>query len=635
MSVAQRSRVSPPARGAVAASPIQVIDTALCLDTLRTMPLFTSLARPLAVLSPQARLVQDQYVALFLRQNQRAQAGIFLCVVVLFLLLTLRISLLWPLVWLGGMSLFAVVRITLTTRWVARAESPLKVLSSLMLLSGLGLAAPLLAFGSQTDVDRAAVSTLLIAVATASVSSTSGYRSIFLWFAGPILLSLSAAWVLASRPGESQQVGWGMGALLVVYLGYLWTLGRDAFRIFDESCRIRFAETELNARMVEALAIAEQASQSKTRFLAAASHDLRQPLHTISVLVAALGLRKLDERSGEIVQMLGNVSQSLSGQLDGLLDVSRLDAGIVKPELRVEAVDEIVRMHVAAIETTAHQKGLTLRFHSDGKVEAKTDANLLRRILGNLTGNALKFTASGGLDVSVHQHRGQIIIEVADTGIGIAPEFQQLVFQEFYQVENPERDRSKGLGLGLSIVQRLCGLLDMQLGLQSVPGEGTRFTLKFDVLESQATSTSVVNSPLVKVGCVRVLVVDDELAVREGVRVLLEELGCQVLLADGAAQAAHHAQGGALDMVISDFRLRGRSDGLDVIHQCQTIQPGLYALLISGDTAPERLMQAHAAQVPMLHKPVALDELRRHIHLSTDRTHSHDASRSSSIAPAR
>ena len=597
------------------------------------MPLFTNPPRLQLAPLPHARLVQDQYVALFLRQNQRAQAGIFLCVAAIFLLLSLRINLVWPLVWFGVMALLAAVRIGQTARWVEQAESPLKVLSSLMLLSGLGMAAPLLAFGSLTDVDRAAVSTLLIAVATASVSSTSGYRSIFLWFAGPILLSLSAAWVLTARPGESQQVGWGMGGLLVVYLAFLWTLGRDAFRTFDESCRIRFAEAELNARMLQALESAEQASQSKTRFLAAASHDLRQPLHTISVLVAALGLRKLDERSGEIVQMLGNVSQSLSSQLDGLLDVSRLDAGIVKPELRVEAVDEIVRMHVAAIETTAHQQGLSLRFHSDGKVEAKTDANLLRRILGNLTGNALKFTASGGLDVSVSHHRGLITIEVADTGIGIAPEYQQLVFQEFYQVENPERDRSRGLGLGLSIVQRLCGLLDMQLGMQSVPGQGTRFTLQFAAFEGVKARAVAAPAVALDVGCVRVLVVDDEPAVREGMRVLLEELGCLVLLAEGAAGAVQHAHSGPLDMVISDFRLKEGSDGLEVIRQCLSIQPELYAVLISGDTAPDRLQQAHAAQVPMLHKPVTLDALLRHLQLAKERTHSHDATQSSQSSP--
>ena len=600
------------------ASPNRTIDSRPRPATLRKMPLFTSFSRPQPEPSPQARLVQDQYVALFLRQNRRAQAGILLCAAGLFLLLSLRVNLFWPLIWFGAMALLAAVRIGLTARWVERAETPLMVLSALMFTSGLGVAAPLLAFGSLTDVDRAAVSTLLIAVATASVSSTSGYRSIFLWFAGPILLALSAAWMFTARPGESQQVGWGMGGLLLAYLAFLWALGRDAFRIFDESCRIRFAEAELNARMQEALAIAEQASQSKTRFLAAASHDLRQPLHTVSVLVAALGLRKLDERSSEIVQMLGNVSQSLSGQLDGLLDVSRLDAGIVRPELRVEAVDEIVRTHVAAIETIAHQKGLTLRFHSDGKAEARTDATLLRRILGNLTGNALKFTSTGGIDVSLSHHHGQITIEVADTGIGIAPEFQQLVFQEFYQVENAERDRSKGLGLGLSIVQRLCGLLDMQLAMQSVPGQGTRFTLQFAALEERPPGPSSAAAQPVDVGCVRVLVVDDELAVREGMRVLLEELGCHVLLADGADQAAQHAKGGSLDMVISDFRLKDCSDGLDVIRQCQAIQPGLYALLISGDTAPDRLRQAHAAQVPMLHKPATLHGLMHHIHCAKE-----------------
>ena len=577
-----------------------------------------------AALSPQARLVQDQYVALFLRQNRRAQAGILLCSAALFLLITMRVEPRWPLIWLSLMALLAVVRITLTGRWVEQARSPLLVLSLLMALSGLGLAAPLVAFGHLTDVDRAVVSTLLIAVATVSVSSTSGYRNMFLWFAAPVLLTLSAAWMLTAQPGDGGWAGRGMGGLLLVYMAFLVFLATDAFRVFDESCRIRFAEAELNARIQEALTCAEQASQSKTRFLAAASHDLRQPLHTMSVLVAALGMRKLDERSAEIVQMLGNVSQSLSGQLDGLLDVSRLDAGIVRPELRVEAVDEIVRMHVAAIETMAHQKGLSLCFRSDGKVQAETDANLLRRILGNLTGNALKFTSTGGVDVSVCHEGGVITIEVADTGIGIASEFQHLVFQEFYQVENTERDRSKGLGLGLSIVQRLCGLLDIKLCMQSCPGQGTRFALHFAEFKATLPLAELAAPTPADVACVRVLVVDDELAVREAMRVLLEELGCKVVLADGAAQAVAHAQHGELDIVICDFRLKDPSDGLDVIRRCQDIQPSLYALLISGDTAPDRLRQAHAAQVPMLHKPAGIDDLLRHICQARARKESHD-----------
>ena len=584
------------------------------------MPLLTNPIQPTAARSGQAQLVQDQYVALFLQQNNRAQSGILLCALALLLLLSLRMPLALPLAWFCVMALLAGLRISLTARWVERVDSPLTVLSMLMFLSGLGVAAPLLAFGRLTDVDRAVVSTLLIAVATASVSSTSGYRSMFVWFAGPILLSLSAAWVLTARAGESQSAGWGMGGLLLVYLAFLVALGRDAFRIFDESCRIRFAEKELNVRITQALESAEQASEAKTRFLAAASHDLRQPLHTISVLVAAMGLRKLDERSREIVQMLGTVSQSLSGQLDGLLDVSRLDAGIVKPELRIESVDQIVRAHVAASEASAHQKGLTMRFHSDGSVQAMTDANLLGRILGNLTGNALKFTSVGGIDVSVKRLNGHAVVEIADTGIGIALADQQRVFQEFYQVENPERDRSKGLGLGLAIVQRLCTLLDIRLGMQSEPGRGTRFTLQMTAVDAPQVLQVVSAAEPLDVGCVRVLVVDDEIAVREGMRVLLEELGCCVLLADGAVQAVQRAHAVTLDLVISDFRLRDRADGLDVIRQCQAVQPGLYALLISGDTAPDRLKQAHAAQIPLLHKPVALDELMRHLQQARSRT---------------
>ncbi|MCY7371032.1 MAG: response regulator [Polaromonas sp.] len=571
-------------------------------------------------ISPQAKLVQDQYIALFLRQNKRAQGGIFLCAAAIFLMLTLRVEGAWPSIWAGFFMVLTGVRIAFTDRLVGRGEAPLVALSSLMLLSGVGLALPLLAFGQLTDVDRAFVSTVLIAVSTASVSSTSGYRSIFLWFAGPILLALSAAWALTATTGEDLWVGRGMGGLLLIYIGFLVALGRDAFRIFDESCRIRFTETELNARMAKALESAEEASQAKTRFLAAASHDLRQPLHTISVLVAAMGLRKLDPRSAEIVQMLGTVSQSLSGQLDGLLDVSRLDAGIVKPEVRVESVDEILRAHVAAIEATASQKGLKMRFHSDGPVHATTDANLLLRIVGNLTGNALKFTSSGGIAVSVKKHNRQVLIEVADTGVGIPMADQQRVFQEFYQVENPERDRSKGLGLGLAIVQRLCGLLDIQLEMRSEFGRGTCFTLTMRAVDAPLALPVATLAALVNVGSVRVLVVDDEVAVREGMRVLLEELGCEVLLADGAAQAERHARAGSLDMVISDFRLRDRADGIDVIRQCLAICPGLYALLISGDTAPDRLKQAHAAQIPLLHKPVALDELMRHIEQAKERT---------------
>ncbi len=565
----------------------------------------------------QANLVQEQFVLLFLQQNKRAQSGILVSAVLIFFLLAYRIETPWAFAWITLVAVVSGVRFGLTDRLVRSSPRPVRVISSLLLLNGICLALPILAFHHFTDVHRAFVSVVLIALATASVATTSGYRSVFLWFAGVMLLPLGAAWMLVSGTVESPWVGIGMGSLIAFYLIFLAGLGRDAFRVFDESCRIRFTEQKLNEQLAAALGTAQQASQAKTRFLAAASHDLRQPLHTIGVLVAAIGLRKLDDRSREIVQMLDNVSHSLSGQLDGLLDVSKLDAGIVLPELQIESLDRLLQSHVTAMQAQARERGLYIRLHCDDSMHVMTDPNLLGRILGNLTGNALKFTVMGGVDVFVKKHNQHAVVDVVDTGIGIAPELQSLVFQEFYQIGNDERDRSKGLGLGLAIVQRMCALLDIELTLDSKPGLGSRFSFRIPLIADFSEPRLPVELlEAVDVSSLHVLVIDDEMDVRESMRLLLEELGCLVLLADGVEQAIKRADTGRIDMVISDFRLKGNASGVDTIKQIQNTHPHIYPLLITGDTAPDRLQQAQAAQIALLHKPVTLDELIEHLHLA-------------------
>ncbi len=562
----------------------------------------------------QANLVQEQFVLLFLQQNKRAQSGILASAVLIFFLLAYRIQTPWAFAWIALVVVVSGVRFGLTDRLVRSSPRPVRVISSLLLLNGICLALPILAFDQFTDVHRAFVSVVLIALATASVATTSGYRSVFLWFAAVMLLPLGAAWMLVSNSVESPWVGMGMGSLIAFYLIFLAGLGRDAFRVFDESCRIRFTEQKLNEQLAAALETAQQASQAKTRFLAAASHDLRQPLHTIGVLVAAIGLRKLDDRSREIVQMLDNVSHSLSGQLDGLLDVSKLDAGIVLPELQIELLERLVQSHVTAMQAQARERGLYIRLHCEESVRVMTDPNLLGRILGNLTGNALKFTVMGGVDVFVKKHGHHAVIDVVDSGIGIAPELQSLVFQEFYQIGNDERDRSKGLGLGLAIVQRMCALLDIELTLDSKPGLGSRFSVRLPLTaDFSEPQLPVELLEAVDVSSLHVLVIDDEVDVRESMRLLLEELGCLVLLADGVEQAIKRAETGRIDMVISDFRLKGSASGVDTIRQIQSIHPHIYPLLISGDTAPDRLQQAQAAQIALLHKPVTLDVLIEHL----------------------
>lgn len=570
-------------------------------------------ANTLAV-TAQSKHVEDQYIALFLQQNKRAQASILISMVMVFFLLRYRIHVDWAFAWMALMMAVSAMRFGLTSYLVNGTSKPIAMITFLLVLNGVCMTLPVLAFDRFSDIERTFITMVLIALATGSAVSTSGYRGMFLWFAAVMLLPLSVAWTLIAPADEGPWMGRGLGGLIVIYLVFLAGLGRDAYKVFDESCRLRFAEQELNQRLGEALDNAQQASQAKTRFLAAASHDLRQPLHTIGMLVTAIALRKLDERSREIVDLLGTVSQSLSGQLDGLLDVSKLDAGIVLPELQTVSLTQLVQSHVASVAFTASQKGLFIKAHCPEQVPVLTDANLLQRILGNLTSNALKFTTSGGVDVFVKRQGQQAVIEVVDTGLGIEPAQQQLVFQEFYQIGNDERDRSKGLGLGLAIVQRVCVLLDIELTLTSKPGEGSCFTLRMPLVNDLPVIAPIIDrKPMPGLRGVRVLVIDDEVDVRTGMKLLLEELGCSVALADGALLALTLAAADKVDMVISDFRLKGNASGIDAIRQVQQIQPHAYALLITGDTAPDRLRQAHAANIELLHKPVVLNELIKHL----------------------
>ena len=566
-------------------------------------------------ISEQAAFVQNQFVDLFLKQNKRAQTGLLLSSGLIFLLLLFKIHNVWPYVWFVCIALVSGLRFLLTDRWVRAAVQPRSAIAALLLLNGFVLMGSVFFFNQLADIDHAFITIVLTAVATASVVTTSGYSRVFLWFAAPLFISLSIAWVINTKPVDgSQWVGWGIGGLLIIYLLFLIKLGEDVSRIFHESCLIRFVEHDANSRLTVALEEAKQATLAKSRFLASASHDLRQPLHTIGVLLAAMGLRNLDDRSREIVRLLDTVSKSLSGQLDGLLDISKLDAGVMPTDLRSHRLDQIVKAHASQLEPLALEKKLHMRVHCPQPIVVHTDVHLMQRLLGNLTSNALKFTHKGGIDISLIHVNGQAILEVVDSGIGIAREHQDLIFQEFYQVGNPERDRSVGLGLGLAIVLRISMLLGIETQVVSSPGQGSRFILTMPCTEDEKihSAPALLNEPL-NLRQLSVLVVDDEKDVRQGMRLLLEELGCAVTLADCVAQAAMWAEQQKFQVIISDFRLRNQETGIDAIRQVRAIQPGIYPLLISGDTAQDRLQQAQASGIAFLHKPVAVEALIKHL----------------------
>jgi len=370
-----------------------------------------------------------------------------------------------------------------------------------------------------------------------------------------------------------------------------------------------FRETQEKSRQLET------ANLARSRFLAAASHDLRQPLHTLSLYSAALKLHAGDGATGDIALHINEALASLSALVDSLLDISKLDAGAVHPELQDVGLRTLIQRIEADYRPVASGKGLELDVQVHD-VRVHTDPVLLERLVRNLVDNAFKYTAAGSVAVVVRADGGQARISVRDTGPGIPAAERERIFEEFYQIGNPERDRVQGLGLGLAIVQRLAGLLGLALELESEPGRGSTFAVAVPLagppsatLADRAARADA--APLALKG-IRVLVIDDEPGVRAGMRTLLEELGCRVSVCSGYVDAERLIDQDGLEdveIIVSDFRLRRHESGIDTVRRLRERLGAVPALLVSGDTAPERLREAQSSGLPLLHKPVSADRL--------------------------
>lgn len=377
--------------------------------------------------------------------------------------------------------------------------------------------------------------------------------------------------------------------------------------------RVALATVELRAKKEEA----ETATRAKSRFLAAASHDLRQPIHALGMFVACLAQLPHDRETRHLIANLEASVRAMQDLLDALLDISRLDADAVRVQLQPVPLAPLFAQLRDALLPVATDKGLRLRVR-DSTLWVQSDPTLLHRILLNLVSNALRYTGHGGVLVGCRRSRGgsHVWIEVWDTGVGIPPEHQQDIFREFYQIGNPERDRSKGLGLGLNIVDRTARLLGHELQLCSVPGHGTRFLLEVPLAPAgdlQAVlAASAPPIPVDDVRGLRILVIEDDRQSAQALRGLLDSWGCVVALVEGLQGARTAMDGGFVpDLVLSDFRLRGGESGLQTLDSLRTqLDRPLPACLMSGDTDPELIQACRDAGLPLLHKPVRPAKLR-------------------------
>ena len=388
----------------------------------------------------------------------------------------------------------------------------------------------------------------------------------------------------------------------------------DSYRLLETRVGERTRElAEANTLLSEKREAAELANQAKTRFLASASHDLRQPLHTISLLVGVLRRQPVTPEVGKLV---GHIEASVSAMetlFVGLLDISRLDAGTAKPALGDHALAELLHRVAASHGPEAERKGLRL-IVVPSRAAVRTDAVLLERVLGNLVSNAIRYTERGKVLVGCRRRAEGIEMQVRDTGIGIAPAQLPHVFDEFYQVGNPERDRTKGLGLGLAIVKRTLDLLGHPHALRSTPGRGTCFSILLPVAEAlprvPARPTAQANGQRV-VGAF-IVVIDDEADTRRAMQALCHSWGAHVLSAASAEQCLglldeHLRQP---DLILCDYRLRQRHNGLAAVRRIRArIGQTVPAIIITGDIGAADLRRVADAGLPLLHKPVGADRL--------------------------
>ena len=383
------------------------------------------------------------------------------------------------------------------------------------------------------------------------------------------------------------------------------------------AARLQESYATLEHKVEERTRQLELANLAKSRFLAAASHDLRQPLHALGLFVAQLHGRVRANERRRIVTRIDAALSAMNELFNALLDISKLDAGVLSPSITEFPVAKLLDRIDTTFTGTAREKGLSLRVISSS-AWVRSDFILLERIVFNLVSNAVRYTSSGGLVVGCRKRGVNLRIEVWDTGPGVPQDQQQNIFGEFYRLRAPGGDGRSGLGLGLglAIVDRLCRLLDHSVRLTSILGKGSCFSVAVprvaarpEIGESPAPAHPLMDASDRKL----VVVIDDDPLVLEGMGGLFRSWGYHLLVAgtDDEALAGVADRDRPPDLIVSDYHLSGGKTGIEVIEGLRrTLSAEIPAFLVSGDTSPELLRQARASGYHLLHKPVDPMSLR-------------------------
>ena len=455
---------------------------------------------------------------------------------------------------------------------------------------------------------------ILAGISMASLPSISCYLPLFLLYIPIAILPTGVA--LLYLGGATNN------ALAVIVLCYVVAqiyYAKELNKSFKETIALRFENSELIDALRIEKEVAEKANLAKSRFLAAASHDLRQPLYAIVLFMSALEKSNREEKNQQIINKINNSLSSMHNLFDALMDISKLDSGVMRVEKeRIELAELIIGV-INEFDLLASEKGLTLSYQYESHT-IHSDPNLLKQIISNLVSNAIRYTVEGGVRIEVHIENETLVLDVSDTGIGIASTQQEVIFEEFTQLHNPERDRSKGIGLGLAIVKRTCALLGHPLQLKSEQGVGTTFSLQLplakrshitlDLKDEQPKKES--NQHDVKT-LAAILVIDNEPDILEGTKILLEQWGLNTVCARSLFEAKEMLKSTQIipSAIIADYRLESGLTGLDAAEEILTAYHlSIPVLIVTGDIELEGDTRIVKKGFQLLSKPVMPAKLR-------------------------
>jgi signal transduction histidine kinase len=576
-----------------------------------TTPGITAAAAPRADLFRED--VRAELVRYLYRQAPGSMVALFIVAAILTYVLWGIVPREWLLGWLAALGAVSAVRFAQIGTFFRRAPSNEGIMRwAVVSAAGSALVGAVWAVACFLFLDPAhpisliTITVILMGLSAGSIVNLASYLPSFWVVVGPSMGALIGV-LLWHGDAVSNTV-----ALLAAVATLAYFVGaRNVNRLLTESLQLSFENLALRRE-------AEQANVAKTRFLAAASHDLRQPIHALGLLFATLADRVRDANTAPLLEQIDGAVDAIDSMLNSLLDISKLDAGVVRPDVGTVDLAALLRRLDSEHQPIAGLTGNQLRVRPASAM-ARSDPAMLKRILDNLIANALRYTQGGRVLVGARRRGDSIRIEVYDTGPGIPAEALDDIFLEFHQLGNPERDRRKGLGLGLAIVKRLAELLGHRIEVRSTVGRGSRFAVTLPAVPLVSSAGLPYSSTQAPIAFAlgddlqgrRVLVLDDDASVLEAMRVLLERWGCDVVTAATPEEAEASVTSTSPDLLIVDYRLRHHASGIDTIGRLSALaKTAVPALVITGDTAPDRLREAQESGYPLLHKPVKPAQLR-------------------------